>query len=86
MSDLRLRLAAGFVVGGTGRLERSAGIVELLPVVGVVLGLRLDATGLALQVVQQTRVTAGAPFVVPIPTTGIALRIGHRSSLVWLSA
>ena len=44
----RLGLAAGFVVGGTGRHERSAGVVELLPVRVVVRGLHLDALGLAL--------------------------------------
>ena len=44
--------AAGGVVEGTSRLERIAGVVELLAVLVVVLGLLLDALGLALQFVQ----------------------------------
>src|SRR5689334_4743701 len=53
---------------------------------GVVLGLLLDALGLALQLVQQTRVTAGAPSVVLLLATGTALSIGHLVLLKWLSA
>jgi hypothetical protein len=66
LSNERLSRAAGRVVSGTGRHECSTGIVELLPVRSVVLGLRLDALGLALQVVQQARVTAGIPSAVPL--------------------
>ena len=66
LSNERLSRAAGRVVGSTGRHECSTGIVELLAVRGVVLGLRLDALSLALQVVQQARVTAGIPSAVPL--------------------
>jgi hypothetical protein len=62
----RLSRAAGRVVGSTGRHECGTGVIELLPVRGVVLGLLLDALGLALQVVKQTRVTAGIPLRVPL--------------------
>jgi hypothetical protein len=48
LCNLRLRVVAGFVVSGTGRLERSTGVVELLPVIGVVLSLRRNALCLAL--------------------------------------
>jgi hypothetical protein len=84
LGDKRLGCAAGGVVIGTRLRERSAGAVELLPVRGVVLGLHLDAVGLALQLVQQTWVTAGAPFVVSLPAT--VLCVVHLVLLSWLSA
>jgi hypothetical protein len=62
----RLGRAAGRVVARPGRHERSSGVVELLPVRGVVLGLLLDARGLALQVIQQTWITVEVPFAVPV--------------------
>jgi hypothetical protein len=52
VSNKRGGRAAGGVVEGTSRLERIAGVVELLAVLLVVLGLFLDALGLALQFIQ----------------------------------
>jgi hypothetical protein len=86
VSNMRFGRAAGGVVGGTSRHERSVSVIELFPMRGVVLGLRLDAFGLALQLVQQTRVTARTPFVLPLLTTGTTLSIGHLVLLRWLSA
>ena len=73
----RLRLTADLVVGTTGRGERGAGTVELWPVRGVVVGLLLDAGGLAFEVVQEARITVGAPFVIPLVSSGTALTVGH---------
>jgi hypothetical protein len=49
---LGLGVAAGGVVLGASRRVRIASVVEVLPVLVVVLGLLLDALGLALQLIQ----------------------------------
>jgi hypothetical protein len=84
LSDLRLGVAAGGVVSGPGCQERRSGVIEFLAVRGVVIGLRLDAFGLALQLAQQPWIALGAPLVVPVPATVIPLCIGHVILLSWL--
>jgi hypothetical protein len=81
----RLGRTADCVVASTGRHKCRTGIIELLPVIGVVLSLLCDALGFALQVIQQTRVTVGVPSVVSLLAAGTALCISHLVLLGWLS-
>jgi hypothetical protein len=85
VSNERLGRTASCVISSTGCHVGGTGIVEFLPVRGVVLGLLLDALGFALQVIQQTRVTVGVPSVIPLLAAGTALCISHLVLLGWLS-
>jgi hypothetical protein len=86
LSHRLLGIVADAVVGGTSLVVRLAGGFELIEVLGIVFCLLLDAFDLALQLVQQTWVTARAPFVISVPAVGAALCIGHLVLLRWLSA
>jgi hypothetical protein len=85
LSNERLGRTADRVVSLTGLHESSTGIVQLLPVRGVVRSLLRDAGSLALQVIQQTWVTGGVPSVLPFLAVGTALCISHLVLLGWLS-